>query len=129
MSGLPHSGIAPLGPVFEALIPDLARRANEFRVDTSEVDEELIALFLDQMRKVVGEIAGAASARSVEVLRQGGHSLQGIGGTIGLPELSVVGVELGAAARRADFERGAALASALTQWMSAQAGAGRPGEG
>ena len=120
--------IAPAESVFAPLIPDLRRLADAYRVNTSEVDAELLELFLQQLRLVVSALGKAVAARDETGVRQAAHSLQGMGGTIGAPELSVVGAELSSAARRADFDRCACLLAAIGKWMQ-QSATGAPGGG
>ena len=109
--------IAPAEPVFAPLIPGLRRLADAYRVNTSEVDAEILDLFVEQLRLVIAALVEAVSARNWNGVRQGAHSLQGMGGTIGAPELSVVGVELSAAAKRGDFDRCTRLLAAIQKWM------------
>ena len=117
-SGCPERrGIAPAEPVFAPLIPDLRRLADAYRVNTSEVDAEILDLFVAQLRLAVAALTEAVAARDGNGVRLGAHSLRGMGGTIGAPEISVVGAELGAAAQREDFERCASLLAAMQEWM------------
>jgi HPt (histidine-containing phosphotransfer) domain-containing protein len=109
--------LAPAEPVFAPLIPDLRRMADTFRVNTSEVDAEIMELFVEQLGLTVSDLVRAVAARDAAGVRQGAHSLQGMGGTVGAPEVSVAGVELGAAARRDDFDRCARLLAALQEWV------------
>ena len=120
----PCAGGAPAPPplpsaeaVFAPLIPELRRLADGYRVNTSEVDAELLDLFIQHLRLVAAALAQAVAARDGKGVRQGAHSLQGMGGTIGAPELSVVGVELSAAVRREDFDRCAGLLTAIREWL------------
>ncbi|MFZ4395436.1 MAG: Hpt domain-containing protein [Kiritimatiellia bacterium] len=119
---------APADAVFAALIPGLADLANAYRVNTSEVEAEILELFVAQLRVVAAALAVAVAAQDVKGVCQGAHSLHGMGGTIGVPELSVVGVELGAAARREDFVRCTRLFVAIEFWMR-QSGIGHAGGG
>ena len=103
--------------LFAPLVPDLRRLAEGYRVNTSEVDAELLEIFFQQLRLVVDALQPAVAGREVAVIRQGAHSLQGMGGTIGVPELSVVGAELSAAAQCAAFDRCRHLVAAVVEWM------------
>ena len=120
------TGVAPAAPLFAPLIPDLRRLAEAYRVDTCEVDAELRVLFLQQMQVAVTALAKAVAIRDGDGVRQSAHSLRGMGGTIGAPEISVVGVELSAASRRDDFERCACLLVATREWLR-QSGSGGSG--
>ncbi len=103
--------------LFAPLIPDLQRQTEGFRVNTDEVDAELLEIFFQQLRMVVVSLRQAMAARDGNGLRQGAHSLQGMGGTIGAPELSVVGVELRSAARQENFEHCDRLLVAIEEWL------------
>lgn len=115
-----RKGLVPAEAVFAAWIPDLPHRTDAFRVNTSEVDDEILALFFEQLAQNVSALAHAIAHRDTEGVRENAHSLQGTGGTVGAPELSVVGVELSAAARRGDFDRCAGLLGALHAWLRRQ---------
>jgi HPt (histidine-containing phosphotransfer) domain-containing protein len=109
--------LAPAEPLFAPLIPGLQHLADAYRVSLDEVDDEILQLFLAQLHQVVPALSQAVVARDEPMIRQAAHSLQGMGGTIGVPELSVVGMELSAAACRADFPRCQALLQALLHWL------------
>ena len=109
-------------PVFDALVPDLARRAEHYRVDTSEVDQEVLDLFVTEIDGMLPRLRAAAQSGDTAVLRGHSHSLLGMGGVIGAPEISVVGEELSNAAKAGDWPRCAALAEALAAWMTGFAG-------
>jgi HPt (histidine-containing phosphotransfer) domain-containing protein len=112
--------LIPSGTLFDALIPDVHVRAAAYRVNTSEIDGEILSIFFEQLTELVASLRHAIPDREEETIREGAHALQGTGGTIGAPELSVVGVDLSAAARQGDFVRCAGLLSALEEWMRLQ---------
>lgn len=118
----------PAEPIFAPLIPGLQQLADAYRVSTSEVDDEILQLFLDQLHLVVPALSEGVAARDEQQIRQAAHSLQGMGGTIGVPELSVVGLEISAAAQRADFPRCQTLLQALLRWLR-QADPSQPDRG
>ncbi len=109
--------IPPAEPVFEEMIPGLRRLADAYRVNTAEVDAEILELFVAEIRRVVTALQQAVVARDWAGIRWGAHSLQGMGGTIGAPELSVVGVEMSSAAKREDAARCTSLLGGLQEWM------------
>jgi len=106
--------------LFASLIPGLQQQADAYRVTTSEIDEEIIALFFNQLIEMTSALVVAVANRDINEVRICAHTLQGTGGTIGAPELSVVGVELSTAAKQGDFDRCSALLAALKQWISLQ---------
>ncbi len=110
---------------FEGLIGDLARRSRSYAVDTSEVDEELFALFMDQIRAVTITLRKAVAGGDETELRRGAHSLLGMGGTVGVPSLSVVAEEVSAGAKFRDYERCSRLVGGLEAWADWMKGEGK----
>jgi len=102
---------------FLDLIPDLDRRIETYRVSSEIVDEEVAQAFADQMRLIILGLHEALESKDVERLRRQGHSLQGMGGTAGVPEISVVGEELSRLAKQGDLERCRELTMRLNLWQ------------
>ena len=50
-------------PVFEEMIPGLRRLADAYRVNTSEVDAEILELFVAEIRKVAASLQQAVAAK------------------------------------------------------------------
>ena len=103
--------------IFQGLIPDLAARGRAFSVDASEVDEELLALFRDHIRNLVPSLLQVIARQQELDIRRDAHSLLGMGGTIGIPSLSVVAEELSLGAQQGDYRRCSILAEGLQKWM------------
>ena len=112
--------LRPLSPAAAArlapLIPELALRAREFRVPDPEIDAEIMRLFIHELGEGMLKLDRAIAARHEGDIRFVAHSLQGMGGTIGAPEVSVAGVELSQAAQQGNFERCRALRDAIAAW-------------
>ncbi len=70
------------------LIPGLEARKVQFVVDTDEVDDELVEIFIEELRRLSGELKRGFENHDPEMLRMAAHSIKGMGGTIGLPEIS-----------------------------------------
>jgi DNA-binding response OmpR family regulator/anti-sigma regulatory factor (Ser/Thr protein kinase) len=98
------------------LIPDLNARAENFRVSNEFVDDAVLAAFARQMASVKAALRSALDAGDEAGIRRQAHSLQGMGGAAGAPEISVVGEELSRAAKVGDFPRCAALTARLADW-------------
>ncbi len=98
------------------LLPNLAEQAEAYRVDTSEMDDEIRALFRDQLDGMAAALLRSVAELDWNALRRHAHSLQGMGGTVGFPDLSVVGFELSAAAKASDLTRCGQLVNVLTGW-------------
>ncbi len=118
----PSPALAPVSAtdtktLFLPLIPDLERRAAPFCVGSGEMDAEILALFAEQMGEIIRELPVAVRAANEMEVRRHAHSLTGMGGTVGEPEISVVGEELSGAAKAGDFARCGRLAAALQQWI------------
>ena len=98
------------------LLPDLAVQAENYRVDTREVDDEICALFKEQLGVMAAALPRSVAVSDWDTLRQHAHSLQGMGGTVGFPDLSVAGFALSAAAKKSDLARCGQLVDVLTIW-------------
>ncbi|MEI7437978.1 MAG: Hpt domain-containing protein [bacterium] len=99
------------------LLPDLAVQAEAYRVDTSGVDDEIRDLFKEQLGALAAALPLAVAASDWPTIRRHAHSLQGMGGTVGFPDLSVFGFELSAAAKAPDLARCGQLVEAMTSWI------------
>jgi len=100
------------------LIPDVEAKSTPFIVDTNEVDDELVEVFVDEIRRLTGELQDGFAQGDDEAIRAAAHSIKGMGGTVGLPEISVVGLEIENLAkedRLADTEK---LIEALAGWLA-----------
>lgn len=102
--------------IFEELIPGLTDRCRKFRVDTSEIDEEMLLLFREHISALVASIVSAAGRESAPDVRRDAHSLLGMGGTIGVPSLSVVAEDLSSCAKQGDYRGCLELVEGLQKW-------------
>lgn len=107
---------APGGDLWRDLIPDIDERAARKRVDCSAVDEEVRAMFMDQVREALADLRTSIAAGDAMAVRRVAHMLQGTGGAVGVPEITILGEALSAAARAADWGRCADLAARLRRW-------------
>lgn len=101
---------------FEALIPDLSDRIGDFETDLSVLDDELVELFNQEIDQCVKGLIEAIDALDEKQIREYAHTLQGMGGAVGAPEISVLGEEFSRAAMAADGSRCRALLTALQGW-------------
>ncbi len=102
---------------FQDLIPDMVVRAETFRTSWDIMDETILRVFAEQMRLIICALHGAIEDNDADRIRRQAHSLQGMGGTAGVPEISVVGDELSLLAKQGDFERCHQLAERLNRWQ------------
>lgn len=106
-----------------AAIPDLDGRMDRFDTGIDAVDADIFGSFLDYLGQLANELAAAADAGATDRVRAIGHSIKGMGGSCGAPEVSVLGEEFEIAARAADLPRCQALLAALRAWIAAAAAA------
>ncbi|MDF7823970.1 Hpt domain-containing protein [Pontiellaceae bacterium B12227] len=100
-----------------ALIPELEARKNQFVVDTDEVDDELIEVFIEELVRLSGELQQGREENDMEMVRMAAHSIKGMGGTIGLPEISVLGLEIENTAKEDRLGDADPLISGLAEWI------------
>jgi HPt (histidine-containing phosphotransfer) domain-containing protein len=110
--------VTRLSELFDDLIPGLAERAEEYRAEVDVLDGETWTLFVVEMRRSLARLEAGSAARNADTVRGRGHSLEGMGGTMGLPGLSVVGAELSQAGREQDWERCTLLTQRLGAWAA-----------
>lgn len=99
------------------LIPGLEAKAGPFLVETDEVDDELIEVFIDELQRLSGELTEGLASGDLEMVRMAAHSIKGMGGTIGLPEISVLGLEVENCAKEERLPEAAPLVDGLAAWM------------
>jgi HPt (histidine-containing phosphotransfer) domain-containing protein len=98
------------------LIPDLDGRISQFEVETFEMDQELISAFCEELERVGSDLQAGLEDADDEKIRVAAHSIKGMGGTMGLPEISVLAQEIELTLRSGDQTRCRALCSALANW-------------
>ena len=101
----------------EGLISGLEAKKIPFMVDTNEVDDELIEVFIHELRRLTADLQEGLAQNDAELMRMAAHSIKGMGGTIGLPEISVVGLEIELAAKEDRIADAVPLVDALADWM------------
>lgn len=99
------------------LIPELEARKGQFVVDTDEVDDELIEVFIEELVRLSGELQQGHETNDMDMVRMAAHSIKGMGGTIGLPELSVLGLEIENTAKEDRLSDAGPLVDGLAVWM------------
>ena len=100
------------------LIPDVAEKVAPFTVDTDEVDEDIVEVFVDEIRRLTGDLQDGLGQSDNEAVRLAAHSIKGMGGTLGLPEISVVGLEIENLAKDDRLADTKPLVDALAEWMA-----------
>jgi HPt (histidine-containing phosphotransfer) domain-containing protein len=100
------------------LVPALEAKVEQFIVDTDEVDDELIEVFVEELKRLTDELQGGVAQGDDEVVRMAAHSIKGMGGTIGLPEISVLGLEIETTAKENRLTDAEPMVSALAGWVA-----------
>ncbi len=100
------------------LIPGLEGMRDQFVVSTDEVDDELIEVFIEELRRLTGELQEGMQANDCEMVRMAAHSIKGMGGTIGLPEISVLGLTVENFAKENRLSDARPLTDALADWAA-----------
>lgn len=98
------------------LVPDLDGRISQFEVETFEMDGELIAAFCEELERVSGDLQTGVDTSDSEMIRVAAHSIKGMGGTMGLPEISVLAQEIELTLRGGEMDRCTGLCAALIAW-------------
>lgn len=104
-------------------IKDLDAQAERYRVISGELDSELVAAMADHIAECLPQLEQRQAAGDGAAIAAIAHGFKGMGGGVGLPELSALGALLEQAAKSAQFERTRELIGALEGWMKSwQAG-------
>ncbi|MDD2237228.1 MAG: Hpt domain-containing protein [Kiritimatiellae bacterium] len=96
-------------------VVDLADRLERYTVDTSEVDEELMAVFILQMQMDIDALNEAVECGDLAKVSAHAHSIKGMGGTAAMPELSVLAEDLEKAAGAGNSVRVSFLKNTLNE--------------
>lgn len=100
------------------LIPDLAARVDQYIVDTDELDDELVEIFIEEIKRLAGDLTQGLIQKDNEQIRMAAHSIKGMGGTMGLPEISVLGQEIEIMAKDDRLADAGPLVEALENWIT-----------
>lgn len=100
------------------LIPEMDSLLDQFVVDTDEVDDELIEVFIEEISRLTGELQAGVEQGDLEMVRMAAHSIKGMGGSMGLPEISVLGLEVENIAKEERLSDARPLIDALALWAS-----------
>lgn len=100
------------------LVPDLSARIEPFVVDTDEMDEELIEIFIEEIKRLSGDLQTGIDGNDGAMVRMAAHSIKGMGGTMGLPEISVLALEIENRAKEERLADAKPLVDALANWLA-----------
>lgn len=99
-----------------SLIPDLEGRIGEFEVEAFDLDEEIMGVFRDELKRLSDDLQEGLDPLSREEVMAAAHSLKGMCGAMGLPEISVLAQEIERTLRVDDLERCSQLSIELIEW-------------
>lgn len=102
--------------LIKSVIPGLEGRLIRYKVDTSEVDADLIEMFFEQTDKCLESLQQAMAAKNMLDLSKAAHAIKGMGGAVGMPEVSVLAEELEMAGKSGLVERCGELINILAGW-------------
>ena len=100
------------------LIPDLDERISRFEVESVTVDNELLSIFCEELERMSRDIQVGLDNGNYELIRKTVHSIKGMGGAMGLPEISVLAQEIEDALRSGQEDRFVELCTALIEWAN-----------
>ena len=100
------------------LIPSLAEQLDQYVVATDEVDDELVEVFIEEIQRLTSELQEGVRNNDAEMVRMAAHSIKGMGGTIGLPEISVLGLEVEKRAKEGRPQDAGPLVDGLSDWLA-----------
>ena len=123
----PVAARAAASSLFAGVIPNLSAVADGYRVNVDMLDEEIYRMFCEHMRESLGGLATALAAGDETATRGHAHSFEGMGGTMGFPEISAVGVALSRSARAGDWQVCRAIHERLAQWLQVAEATGQTG--
>lgn len=98
------------------LVPDLDEKIGPFEVGEIEIDDELLEAFHEELERLSGDMQIGIETSDDEQIRLAAHSIKGMGGTMGLPEISVLAREIEMAVRGGDPARAKTLGTHLIAW-------------
>lgn len=100
------------------IVPDVDSRMGQFQTEEFEVDDELISAFCEELERLTGDLKTGFDTGDFELTRKSAHSLKGMCGTMGFPEISVLSQEIEITLRAGRMERCAQLGRALLDWAA-----------
>ena len=98
-------------------VPDLDEKIGQFEVGAIDIDDELIEAFCEELALVGGDLQAGLDSSDDEQVHRAAHSMKGMGGTMGLPEISVLAREIELALRADERERFRTLCQVLIAWV------------
>ena len=101
------------------LVPDLDERIGRFEVEDFEVDDELLGAFCEELERLSGDLRSGLDTSDDKQAHVAAHSIKGMGGAMGLPEISVLAQEVERTLEAGQKERCEFLSKELISWARA----------
>ena len=102
----------------KSLVPDLDARVEAFQVDTDFLDDELIEAFKEELAQQSALMQAGVQNGNADEIRMAAHSVKGMGGTIGLPEISVLAHEIELRAKNNELNSCKSLVAEFVAWAN-----------
>ncbi len=106
--------------ILQAVLPDLDQRVGPFTVLTAPADAAIRLSFHEYLAALLPPILAALPPLDLPAIARTAHSLKGMGGAVGYPEISVLGDALERAALAGQDARVRQLIEALAAWQAAE---------
>ncbi len=100
------------------LVPDLEDRISQFEVEAFELDDELMEAFHEELDRLSGDLRRGMEQADPDAVLEAAHSMKGMAGTMGLPEISVLSHEIEIMVRQHEMARCGTLCDALIRWAA-----------
>lgn len=100
------------------LVHNFDERLTRYQVEYDDSNDDLLALFFEQIVASNLEIKSSLTAHHLAEIAKAAHTVKGMGGTVGAPEISLLGEEIESAAKANDLSRCKNLARLLEQWLA-----------
>ena len=98
------------------LVPDLDGRIGRFEVEDFEMDDELLAAFCEELDRFSADLRSGLDTSDAKKAHVAAHSIKGMGGTMGLPEIAVLAQEVELTHEAGQKERCEFLSQELIRW-------------
>jgi chemotaxis protein histidine kinase CheA len=99
------------------VVPDMEQEISRFDVGSFDLDETLLEALCFELRRMQGGLEAALEHQDAEQIGKIAHSVKGMAGTIGFPEISVLAWEIEQAQQSVDKERVTLLCETLLVWV------------
>lgn len=104
--------------VIGAIVPDCEQREQAFTVVRGGIDPAMLVPFIGYIRGVHAEFSQHRHNGDTGACARLMHSVKGVGGAVGFPELSVLGAVAEDLAKQGDREGLARVGLVLAEWLS-----------